>query len=191
MLDNLCKSRTHFSKWKCGKELRVNKHSSRRMESADQILARWGVQGGFSPDRGVDHGDQGGGYLDYLDSTHEGRGDEAGEIADDPAPQRYYGRVAPIPFFEHPVGEPGPAFTGLARLPGGDGQDVRAILFELLADLFRVQRADVGIRDDGVPMGGGELAGNGAGLGQESGGNPDRGPAKPDLAWRCGPAGFP
>src|SRR5450759_2008102 len=81
MLDNFCKSRTHFSKWKCGKELRVNKHSSRRMESADQILARWGVQGGFSPDRGVDHGDQGGGYLDYLDSTHEGRGDEARELA--------------------------------------------------------------------------------------------------------------
>jgi hypothetical protein len=42
------------------------------------------------------------------------------------------------------------------------------MLFELIADRFRVQRTDVGIRDDGVPMSGGELAGNGAGLGQES-----------------------
>jgi hypothetical protein len=33
-------------------------------------------------------------------------------------------------------------------------------------------------------MGGRELAGDRTGLGQESGANPDRGPAKPDLARR-------
>src|SRR5450759_1310019 len=82
MLDNLCKTRTHFSKWKCGKELGVDKHSSRRVESAHQILARWGVYRGFSTDRGVDHGEQCGRYLDHRDSTHEGRRDEARKVAD-------------------------------------------------------------------------------------------------------------
>lgn len=89
-----------------------------------------------------------------------------------------------MPFGEHLVGEPGPAFPGLVRLSGGDRQDVHAILFELVADLCRVQRTDVGIRDDGVPMSRDELASNGAGLGQESRCNPDRARAKPDLARR-------
>jgi len=50
MLDNLCTTRTQFSKWKCGKDLRVYKDSSWTMESTDQILPREGVDPRLSAD---------------------------------------------------------------------------------------------------------------------------------------------
>src|ERR1700693_5839829 len=81
MLDCLCKPCTQLSKWKCGKGLGVYEHDRRRVESADQILARGGVDRGLSADRGIDNGYERCRYLNDWDSTHEVGCHEAGEVS--------------------------------------------------------------------------------------------------------------
>ena len=80
--------------------MRVNKHSCRRVESADQILARGRVDGCLASDCGVHHRDQGRGHLDDGDSPHESGGYKASEVADNPPAERDHSGVAAVAFGE-------------------------------------------------------------------------------------------
>src|SRR5207237_2337065 len=179
MLDNLCKSRTQFPKWKCGKDLRIDKNHRRKVKSAHQILPGVGVYPGLPADGGVDHGHQRSGYLDHRNSTHESGGNEARQIPDHATAERYHGRVATVPFREHLIGESGPGVPGLVGLAGGDDQQVRPVPPDAGQHGLGVPRPDVGVGDESVSVRWGDLARNGPDLGQETRRNTDR---SPDLS---------
>jgi hypothetical protein len=122
------------------------------MESPYQILPGRGVDGSLPADRGIDHGKQGSGHLNDRNSAHEGGGDEAREVPHDSAAKRDHCCVSAVPFGEHLVGEPAPDFPGFVGLTGGDGEGIYRVRIELRRDLFRVERADVRVGDQGVPM---------------------------------------
>ena len=184
MLKNLCKSRTQLPKWKCGKEIRVDKHPCWRVENAHQILARDGVDPRLSADRGVDHGDQSGGNMDDRNSAHEGGGDEACQVADDPASERDYGGVAAESLGEHLVGEPRPCFPGFVGLAGRDGEGLDQALLELTLNFGGVQGLNVRVGDERVPVGWCELPDVRCDLGQQTRGDDDGVAAEPDLTGR-------
>ncbi len=70
------------------KQSRIGNNQNRLMESADEILAVAGVDGGLAADRGVHLRQQCGRHLDIIEAApHHGRG-ESGEIADDAAAER-------------------------------------------------------------------------------------------------------
>ena len=50
------------------------------------------------------------------------------------------------------IGQTGPGFPGFAGLTGLYREDIYCIGLKLLPDLFGVERADVRVCDDGVPM---------------------------------------
>src|SRR3982751_596841 len=124
MLDNFCKSRTQFVKWKCTKDLRVYDNSGGSVENAYQILPGGCIDGRFSTDGGVHHRHQTGGYLDDGDTPHESSCDEPGEVPNYPAAEGNDCRVPAKAEDQHLVGEAAPAIPGLVGLPRGDCQDV-------------------------------------------------------------------
>jgi len=153
-LDNLCKSRTKLPKWKCSKEMRVDKDNGGGMKNPDQILARGGVDGGLPPNRGIHHSDQSGGHLNDRNSTHEGGGDEAGEVAYYAAPEREDCGVLAVPLGEHLVGQAGPRFPGLVGLTRRDGENLEGVRIELGPDAFCVEGLDVRVGDERIPVSG-------------------------------------
>lgn len=155
------------------------------MESSYQILARGGVDARLSSDRCVDHGEEGSGNLNDRNSAHEGRRDEPGKVPHDSSAKRDDYGVPAEPRHEHPVGQGRPHLAGLAGLAGGDGEDIYCMGLELALQRNAVQRVDVGVSDDGVSVGRSEFSDYGAGPGQESRLDPDRGCAQPDFA-ACG-----
>lgn len=126
------------------------------MKATHQILARGGVYTCFTPDRCIDHRHQGGRNLDELDPPHIGRGDESGDVADDPSAEGDYGRVAPESGSEQGIGDFPPRLAGLLRLAGRDGYDIYCIGSEAGSDYIAVQLANVLIGYERVPMGGRE-----------------------------------
>src|SRR4051812_38266306 len=94
MLNCLCNSRANLAKWKCSKDLRVGKNCGRWVKRADQILAGRSVDGSFSADGSVDHGEQGRWNLDDRDPPHECRRNEAREVSNDPTAKRDNGGVS-------------------------------------------------------------------------------------------------
>src|SRR5205085_7560431 len=83
MLDYLCKSRTHFVKWKRIKDLRIYNYCDGRVKNAHQILPGRGIHGCFPPDRGVDHRHQTGRDLSHRNAAHEGSRHESVDVAND------------------------------------------------------------------------------------------------------------
>ena len=99
--------------------MRVDENSGGGMKNPDQILARGGVDRGLPPNRGIDHRDQSGGYLDDRNTTHEGSGEKAGEVTNDAPSERDYDRVPAESFGEHLVGQARPGFAAFVGLAGG------------------------------------------------------------------------
>jgi hypothetical protein len=65
------------------------------MEGADQVLAEAMIDTRLAADGGVDLRQQGGGHLHHRHPAQQGRGREAGEIADHAAAHRH-DRRAPL-----------------------------------------------------------------------------------------------
>jgi hypothetical protein len=152
------------------------------VESADQILSRGGVDGRLASDRGVHHRDQSRGHLDDGDSPHESGGDEAREISDYTTAERDYRRVPAESFGEQLVGQTRPRFARLVGLARRNREDFQRAFFELVLDLAAVQRLDVRIGDESVPVGRCMLTGEFPNFGQQGGAEQDRTPAETDLA---------
>ena len=101
----------------------------------------------------IDLGQQGRGDLQEAQPPGEGRGDEAGQVADHAAADGHDDRLAICAEFQHAFPEAGRHFHGLALLAGGDGHDGH---FDRLAnqtfshfDRMRFLHVLVG-EDDGV-----------------------------------------
>ena len=58
----------------------IDEHRSRFVERTDEVLARFGVDTGLAAHCCVDHREQGGGDVNYLDTAHPRSRDEAGEV---------------------------------------------------------------------------------------------------------------
>ena len=166
--------------------MRVNKHSCRRVESADQILARGGVDGGLASDSGVHHRDQSRGHLDDGDSPHESGGYKAREVADDATAERDHRGVAAEAFGEQLVGQTRPRFTRLVGLPRRNREDFQGTALELAFDLAGVERLDVRVGDEGVPVSRCKPASELPDSGQEPRCEQYGTPADEDLAGRGG-----
>src|SRR5688572_18008568 len=156
------------------------------MENPDQILAREGVDGGLAPDRRIHHRYQSGWYLDDRDPPHVGRGDEAGQIADHPAAKSDHSRVPTIALGEHLVGEAAPGLAGLVGFARLNSEDIDSAGLELALDLSSIQRLDVRVGDDRVPVRRCNLAHDVSDSGQIALGDRDRVRAEPDLMGRGG-----
>ena len=70
------------------KQSRVGDNQDRLMESADEVLAVAGVDGGLAADRGIDLRQQRGRHLHVIEPAPHHRRGESGEIADDAAAER-------------------------------------------------------------------------------------------------------
>ncbi len=88
------------------KHFGVGDHHPRLVEQPDEILPVRGVDCGFSPYRGIDLREQGGGYLRKIDAALEDARGEAREIADDPAAKRHDQRAALNILFEQGFDQP-------------------------------------------------------------------------------------
>src|SRR5256714_11298684 len=119
MLNNFCKSRTQFIKWKRTKHLRVYDDRPRRIKNPDEILPGGGVDGRLSTDGGVNHRHQTCGYLDDRNTSHESGRDEAGEVANHPAAKSDHRRVPAEAAYQHLVGQAAPGIPRLIGLAGG------------------------------------------------------------------------
>jgi len=144
------------------------------VKSPHQILSGVGVYPRLSPDRGVDHGHQGRGYLDDRNTPHESGGNEAGEVADDPSSESDDGGVAAEAFGEHLVGEPSPGLARLVVLSGRKKQDISPVFSQSADDALGVPGSDVRIGDDGVAVGWRDLLRDRSNLRQQAWSNPDR-----------------
>ncbi|KAI3485871.1 hypothetical protein L1887_50669 [Cichorium endivia] len=122
----------------------VDEDVVRLVEAADEVLAERVVDGGLAADGRVDHGEEGGGDLDKLETTHEGGCDEADEVANHTAADGEYDSVASDAVLEHPVLDVVLALTRLGALarrddlgeepPGVGGVEGVGGLFELSAE---------------------------------------------------------
>src|SRR5689334_832540 len=181
MLDNFCKSRTQFVKWKCSKDLWVYDDCGGSMKNTHQILPGGGIDGCFSTDGGVHHCHQTGGYLDHWNTPHESGGDEPSEVPNHPAAQCDHRRVPSEAADQHLIGQAAPGIPGFIGLTGGDGQDIDLIPAEPFLDLAGVNGADVGVGDYSVAMGGADLFGNRCHMRDQAGCYPDRRSAEREL----------
>jgi len=131
--------------------LDIGQHRRRRVERADEVLSRRGVHARLSADRGVDHREESGGALHHGHPSHERRGDESGEIADDPAAERDDGRIAPASGVEHAIGDARPRVARLVRLARGHDVDRDGcVRGESEHQRLRVERCDRVVAHDGV-----------------------------------------
>ncbi|KAI6773537.1 hypothetical protein HG531_000386 [Fusarium graminearum] len=87
-------------------------------ESADKIFAHWCINGSLSTDGRVDHGEQGGGYLDKADTTHEGCCNVTDHISHYATTQSYNDGIASALLRKHPVFDFGLGVTALRSLAG-------------------------------------------------------------------------
>ena len=154
MLDRFGESRAPVRGRERADQLDVDQHCGGRMKSADEILARRRIHPRLAADRRVDHGEQRGGTLDHGHAAQEGRGHEAGEVADDTATESDDGSVAAIARREQLVRDACPALAALVRLAGGDDvQRGARLLVEVANEGSGVELRDVAVRDDGIRMG--------------------------------------
>lgn len=166
--------------------MRVNEDSGGRMKNPDQILARGGIDRGLPPNRGIDHGDQSGGYLEDGNPTHERGGDEASEIPDHTAAERDHGGVPAEPLREHLIGQARPGFARLVGLSSGNGEYVQSARLELALDLAGVQGLDVRVGYERIPMRTCSFAREYPDLVQQAGCDGDERSAESNLTERSG-----
>ena len=87
-----------------------------------RFLPCGGVHAGLAADRGIEHGEQGGGHLEVGHAAHVGRGDESREVARDAAAERHDAAVAAEARREQLVGEPAPGLPRLRPLARREGE---------------------------------------------------------------------
>ena len=98
----------------------VGEHPGRRVERADQVLARRDVHRGLAADRGVDHRQQRGRHQHQPHPAQPGGGDEPGQVGGGPAADAD-DRVGAGDPAARPAGTTAPAATlmSLAASPAG------------------------------------------------------------------------
>ena len=119
----------------------VAQHAGGLVEGPDEVLAGAGVDAGLAADRGVDHGQQGGGHVDDADAAQPRRGDEPAEVGGR-SPADRHDRV-------------GPGEAGLAERLPAVGRDRRGLGPLAVGES---EREDVVVLHQGVDHRVGQLA---------------------------------
>ena len=114
----------------CLERVEVGHDRQRRVKGADQILPDGGVDAGLATDGRVDHRQQGRRDLDHRHTAQKGRGDKAGEVADNAPPERDHDTVATEPRLEQNIRDRGPGHTRLVFFTGRNRDQRAAILAE-------------------------------------------------------------
>ena len=102
---------------------RIDEHAQRLQERPHHVLGLREVDAHLAAHGAIDLGQQGRGDLQETQSAGEGRGDEAGQVADHAAADGHDDRLAIGAEFQHAFPEFGGHFHGLALFAGGDGHD--------------------------------------------------------------------
>ena len=127
---------------------RIDHNSGRLVESADEILALFVVDGGFSAHRCIHLGQQCRRCLQETDSPHVTGSSEAGDVPDHAAPEGNDVCVPASPHGDQLVDNSAPGFRGFERLSIGDYVNVQVTAAQGGFQRFQVQWRDHGIADD-------------------------------------------
>jgi hypothetical protein len=87
MFDGFSETATQFARRQGGESFDIGPDQAGLVKGADHIFAPGMIDTGFTTYAAIDHGQEGGGYLDVGDTAFEGGSDEPGEIAYDTSAQ--------------------------------------------------------------------------------------------------------
>jgi hypothetical protein len=125
------------------------------VEGADEVFAFRGIDAGFSTDGAVHEGDDGGGDLDEGDAPVKNGGSKPGQVPHDATPQGDEEGLTSQPGADHLAGDGFHFGVALRLFPGrhGDHGGFNAGLAQGMGGGCRVERADLGIGDEGAGFG--------------------------------------
>mmetsp|Transcript_56123 Transcript_56123/g.122739 ORF Transcript_56123/g.122739 Transcript_56123/m.122739 type:complete len:222 (-) Transcript_56123:197-862(-) len=101
--DGFSQSFHHLSSAQSAEYRGVSENNLGLVESADEVLPRWHVQGSLATNTAVDHGHGGRGHLHHWDAPHVGGCSEAGQIAHHTTTQSQDGGIASALVGQHIV----------------------------------------------------------------------------------------